>query len=87
MSDNIMMDGANDYRKRVDLPVKADVVKGLKVGQTVKVTLEGTIRELALREYENEDGDAQQDPRVELTVSSIRLQGADNEFSKMAEEE
>jgi len=87
MSDNVMIAEADGYRKRVDLPVKADVVKGLKVGQAIKVVLEGTVRELALREYENDSGETQQDPRVELAMSSIKLQSADNEFSKLAEEE
>jgi len=68
------------WRRMITVPANKDIIKEAKVGDEVKITLVGTVTEVASRESKNEE-----DSRVEIEVEEVEFYKA-GDFEKYADD-
>ena len=70
------------WRRMITVPANKDIIKEAKVGDEVKITLVGTVTEVASRESR----DSSEDSRVEIEVQEVEFY-KEGDFEKYAEDE
>jgi hypothetical protein len=71
------MSGEEERRFYVSVPITEELVKGLAIGASVKLTVEGKLAEVRTR----------WSPELEIEVGSIEVQNSKNEFEGLLDDD